>query len=222
MHKYIKSNYEDKLQGSITHYDALHSAERTVKGFTRNAHGASTHIIVGRPGEIHQIVSIRDRAWHCALKKVNGKPTEWLNNGGQFPMANGRGTANPNHWFVGIDMSNLGYLTEKNGKYYSHLKTVVPHADVAFDKKGKPWERYTEEALYSYEALILALSTELDIKEGMHYRHEDSSPTRKVDPGPVFPFHYVIDRVYALLDEYALWDQTDGHERIGDDDENYC
>lgn len=222
MHRYLQMNFDNRMQGTITHYDALYSAERAVRGFTRNKKGpSSTHFIIARNGKLYQLVSIKDRAWHAALKKRDGKPIEWLDNGGKFPMANGRSTANPNQWFIGIDFSNLGHLTEKKGEYWSSIGTKVPVENVFFDpdNNSKPWENYTEEALETYVELQTVLGLTLDLKEAMNYRHSDVSPTRKSDPGPALPFELLIDEAYEDVNWYRDWDLASDDSRMGSDGE---
>ncbi len=220
MHPFIVEEFENQLQGTITHYDALYSAERAVRGFTRNKKGPSTHFVIARDGRLYQLVSIRDRAWHAALKK-KGRSLEWPGNNGKFPMANGRGTANPNQWFIGIDFSNLGYLTEKDGKFVSSIGTTVDKEKVFFDPddQGKPWENYTDDALETYVELQTCLGLTLDLDEAMNYRHSDVSPTRKRDPGPALPFAALIDEAYADVKWYQEWDLISDDSRIGEDDE---
>lgn len=216
MHPNIEKNFNNQLHGTITHYDALHKAERTVKGFTRSPKGASTHFVIGRKGDLHQLISIKNRAWHAAFKHVDGKCVEWLEHGGRMPMANGHSTSNPNHWFVGIDFSNLGHLkVNTRGEYVSSIGTIVPPDLVFLDKTGKPWEKYTDEAINTYKQLMVALVLELDIIPGMNYRHSDTSPTRKVDPGPVLDFSNIINEIYELSKAYMEWDYTYDITRMG-------
>lgn len=207
MHPHIQKHYDNKLHGTITHYDAMNSGQLTVKAMTRSADGPSTHFVIDRDGSIYQLVSIRDRAWHAALKKG-----EWSNNGNQYSMPNGLYTSSPNQWFVGIDLSNLGPLTRKaireesddvssfiNQRYEAHNGKKIEPALVAFDEHNKPWEAYTIEALCAYKNLLLSLVMELGISKEMNVRHSDVSPTRKLDPGPVFPFHNLIDEIYSEI-----------------------
>lgn len=222
MHPIIKSKYNDQLHGTVTHYDALPNAERTVRGFTNGKKGASTHFVISRKGVIYQLASIKDRTWHAGFKRdADGKVVEWPETNGQMLLANGVYTESPNHWCVGIDLSNWGWLTASNGKYYSHAKTEVRIGDVFFDANGRPWEKYTEDAKEAYTELMVALTLELDIIEGMHYRHEDTSPTRKTDPGPALPFHSIIKHVYKLVESYALYDDYD-FDRMGNNDDLIC
>lgn len=216
MHPYIEKEFNNQLHGTITHYDALHKSSRTVKGFTKSPKGASTHFVIGRKGDLHQLISIKNRAWHAAFKHVNGECVEWREHGGRMPMANGHSTSNPNHWFVGIDLSNLGHLKFVDNHYVSSIGTKVPKELVFFDERGKPWEKYTEEAINTYKQLMVALVLELDMIPEMNYRHQDTSPSRKPDPGPALDFKKIIDEVYELSNAYMEWDYTYDLTRIGD------
>ena len=66
--------------------------------------------------------------------------------------------------------------------------------------RGVCWERYRKEATDSYVELLAALILELDLKKNMHYRHSDTSPTRKVDPGPAFDFTTYLNNAYHCVD----------------------
>lgn len=199
MHRYIHKHFDNKLQGTITHYDALPSAQRTVKGFCRNKKGASTHFIISRDGVIYQIASIYNRTWHAGFRK-----DEWPGTNGRFEMVNGHTTGNPNHWFVGIDLSNWGLLEKKGPRYYSWADVEIGVDSV--EKAGKRyWEKYTDEALISYAALQVALVNELSINREMHYRHSDTSPTRKIDPGDAFPFDSLLDDIYKEVTLEFIW-----------------
>jgi N-acetyl-anhydromuramyl-L-alanine amidase AmpD len=202
MHPFINENFGGKLQGIITHYDALPNAERTVKGFCKTDKGASTHFVIDRNGDIFQLISLHNRAQHAAIKEG-----EWPTHQGRFPMANGRSTAAPNHWFVGVDLSNLGPLKKQGKDFVSHLGTLVKR-EAAEEithgpQKGSWWEAYTDEQLQSYFSLMCAIVNTLGIDKAMNYRHSQVSPTRKQDPGPAFPFEQMIDLIYTTL---ARWD----------------
>ena len=228
MHPIVRAQYGNQLHGTVTHYDALPSAERTVRGFTKlnrdgtPTKGASTHFVTSREeGHIYQLASIHHRTWHAGFKRKDGRIIEWPQFGGKMPLANGVHTTSPNHWCVGVDLSNWGHLTKRGGKYYSYANAIIPEEKVFFDEDGNPWEEYTEDGIDAYVELMAALTLELNIEKGMHYRHSDTSPTRKVDPGPAFDFHNIIDDVYDLVDYYTFCDFMDG-DRVGENHESIC
>lgn len=190
MHDWIRDHFDNKFQGTITHYDALGSAARTVAGFTSSATGASTHFVIDRNGDIYQLASIHDRTWHAGQNA-----NEWSETGGWFTMPNGEKTKSPNQWFLGIDLSNWGYLTKTAQGYITWAKQKFS-GPVFIDSSNRPWEAYTTEAINSYCDLQLALAIELGLEAEMNIRHQDSAPKNKLDPGPALPFHDLIKRVY--------------------------
>ena len=169
--------------------------------------GTSTHFVIDRNGDIYQLASISNRTWHAGFKRdKNGKVLEWLQHGGKMPLPNGVMTESPNQWFVGVDFSNWGWLTEKGGKYFAHDKrTEIPLSKVFFDSKKKPWEAYTKEAETSYVELMFALTWTLDLDSSMHLRHSDTSPTRKVDPGNALDFHRLLETVYGAVEHAEVY-----------------
>lgn len=197
MHDWIKSNYGNKFQGTITHYDALDSAARTAAGFTRDANGASTHFVIDRGGDIYQLASIQDRTWHAGQNA-----NEWAETDGWFTMPNGEKTKSPNHWFLGIDLSNWGYLTyDKTVRQWkSHAGVVVPVDLVELDAKKRGWEIYQQAAIDTYGDLLAALVSELGIAREMNIGHSDSAPKNKVDPGPMLHLEELVMEVYEELE----------------------
>lgn len=204
MHETIKQRFGNRLQGTITHYDAMGSAQGAANAMAPKAKvdpkpgGASTHFVIDRNGDIYQLSSIHTRTWHAGFKRdKNGKVVEWQEHGGKMPLPNGMKTESPNQWFVGVDLSNWGFLSLSKGKYFAHdKKTEIPIGKVHFDSNKKPWEAYTKDAKTSYVELMFALTWMLELSKDMHFRHSDTSPTRKVDPGNAFPFFELLDVVY--------------------------
>jgi N-acetyl-anhydromuramyl-L-alanine amidase AmpD len=203
MHETIKARFKNRLQGTITHYDAMGSAASAARAMAPTPPdpkpgGASTHFVIDRNGDIHQLASICNRTWHAGFKRDKaGKVIEWAKEGGKMPLPNGVRTESPNQWFIGVDLSNWGWLTARGGKYYAHdKKTEIPLDRVYFDSDKKPWEAYTKDSRTSYVELMMAISWTLDISKDMHFRHSDTSPTRKVDPGKAFDFYDLLDIVY--------------------------
>ena len=199
MHPWIRDHFDNKFQGTVTHYDALGSALRTATGFCSSPVGASTHFVIDRNGDLYQLASIHDRTWHAGQNS-----DEWSECGGQYTMPNGEKTKSPNQWFLGIDLSNWGYLNydKASHKYYSWTKTEVPSSRVGFDAGGKPWELYQLDALDTYGDLIWLLSSELGIKAEMHVGHSDVAPKNKVDPGPLLHHRDLITEIYEAMSSH--------------------
>lgn len=228
MHALIKSDYDNHLMGTCTHYDALPSAERTARGFSQNqGRSASTHIVIDRHSsagsdfaDIYVLASVHDRTWHAGLNLKGGDvPTV---------LPNGVSMTSPNQWLVGIDLSNWGLLKRDKvdkGKFYSwpnNYTTVVwdgtPRSCLLPDNiLGHYWESYSDEALNSYLAVMSTLIQHNNMGIEWHYRHSDLSPKRKLDPGPAFPFRDLLEMLYSPMPElFSL--HSEDHDRMGDAD----
>lgn len=68
---------------------------------------------------------------------------------------------------IGIEICNFGYLTEKNGKYYTYTGQTVPDeyvCDLGFKFRGyQYWHKYTDAQINSLEYLLKLLSRQYSI-----------------------------------------------------------
>lgn len=141
---------------------------------------ASAHCVIGRAGDITQIVPFTRQAWHAGV-------SIW------------RGRSGCNAFSIGIEYDNWGYLNQTmDFKYKSHSGTEVPSDRVIKAQHKNPayaqlqwWETYTSEQIEAGIALTRAIldkyPTILEI-----VGHEDVSPGRKSDPGPAFPWNHFL------------------------------
>lgn len=221
MHKVIREHYDNRLIGCITHYTALGDGRKTAKRFHNHDRAkvegkpyrsVSTHFIVCRDGHIIQLASIHDRTWHAARKGL------------QFtvPATRGnpsRGSRNPNHWFVGVDLANWGLLKGDERKGWTTW-TKKSFGDQVFkDERGRAWEAYPTFQVDAYLALMEALKEELEIPRSAQLGHSDIDPGRKIDPGPALRFEQQMDKIYAPeptfdedWDEATYWASRSGVE----------
>jgi N-acetyl-anhydromuramyl-L-alanine amidase AmpD len=154
----------------VIHFTANGSVSGTVKWFQKQGSEASAHVIIGRDGQVVQMVAFDRRAWHAGQSR-------W------------RGLTDLNSHSIGIELVNWGKLTYRNGRLYSWAQQEVEESDAErlTDKDGKEgwWQRFTVEQL----EVCFNLCREIV----QHYRLEDVlghfevSPGRKIDPGPAFP-----------------------------------
>lgn len=144
-----------------------------VNYFMGKAARSSAHLVIGRNGEVAQIVPFDVRAWHA------GKSV-W------------RGRSNCNDFSIGIEIDNWGPLKKtQDGKFRSWTGHAVEpdrvtemrhkhHTDMSF------WETFPEKQLQAVrEASVAILAAYPTIGEIVG--HDDIAPGRKVDPGPAFP-----------------------------------
>ena len=165
------------MGGSITpeyviiHYTANASVDETFRHFLRSSSKASAHVIVGRDGQVIQMVPFDRAAWHAGESVWGGRPRL-------------------NGFSVGIEAVNFGYLTYRNGKFFSHDGREVPEDQAVrlahkHDGKMRWWHAYTKVQVDACFEIARALYAHYHMAGVLG--HDDVSPRRKQDPGPAFP-----------------------------------
>lgn len=166
---------------------------------------ASAHYCTGRDGRTIQLVRENRSAWHAGSNTT--KPR--LNNRGQL-----------NLWTIGHEISNWLGLRKEDDKFYCWpdnwtkeyngpepicKPTYYKAAETYFDKNGKKifpdgtisyWEPYTDEQIEAIIQLWSELIKRYGITKEFIAGHDQVDPTRKIDPGPLFPYKYIIDAIY--------------------------
>ena len=155
----------------IMHYTAGASAESSVAWFLNPAAKASAHLVIGRNGQITQVVAFNRRAWHAGESRWGSR-------------------VGLNQWSLGIELDNAGELVRHSDGWRTKWGRPINAADVleAAHKNGGPvtgWHTYTHEQL---EVAQLVAATLVDYYELTDLLgHDDIAPGRKTDPGPAFP-----------------------------------
>lgn len=158
----------------IMHYTAGTTSSGAVSWFQNPEAQASAHLVIDRDGSIVQMVAFNRRAWHAGKSK-------WGNLEGM------------NHYSIGIELVNAGKLRKNSsGQWVNWSNKVIPAADVIVAKHKDEsseagWHEYPEaqiEASTKVGALLHKTYNFTDI-----LGHDDVSPGRKVDPGPLFPLN---------------------------------
>ncbi len=172
------AGYPDTI---VIHYTAGASYRSSVNWLKDKRAMASAHLVVGRKGEVVQLVPFNTIAWHAGRSQWNGRTR--LNN-----------------YSIGIEIANAGLLERRANGYYTSYGTKVPDDQVvlAQHKHGdveQAWEAYSIEQLNMVEDLCLALMEAYPIKEIVG--HDDIAPHRKTDPGPAFPLEAMRNRLLA-------------------------
>jgi len=164
----------------ILHYTASGNVPGTVGSLTRKGGNKSAHLVIGRDGEVVQLASFDQRAWHCGQ-------SEW------------KGLEGLNYYSIGIEFVNWGDLTEdKDGVFRSWAGTIVPSHEVvnAIHKNEtipRDWQDFTPAQLAKGAEVARAILEAYPSIE-MILGHDDIAPTRKTDPGPAFPMNqFLID-----------------------------
>lgn len=167
----------------IIHYTAGASARSSVRTLCRKGAKASAHLVVGRQGEIFQLVPFDIIAWHAGKSSYQGR-------------------TGFNRYSVGIELDNAGQLTPSgSGGFLTWFNRSVPPEEAIqaiHRNQLKPswWQSYTDVQIELTELLCRLLMDKYDVHSILG--HEEIAPRRKVDPGPAFPLDKIRTR---LLDE---------------------
>lgn len=149
----------------ILHYTAGSSVMSSSRYLARPDVAASAHIVIGRAGEVVQLVPFNIEAWHAGKSRYKGR-------------------SELNHYSIGIELDNLGQLRQEGGKFVAECGVVVPFEEVYVDesRQGKTyWHKYTkvqEKVLADVCGLLIDYYSIQDV-----VGHSDVTD-RKVDPGP--------------------------------------
>jgi len=160
----------------IIHFSGSGDLEGTVDHLTKKGSKKSAHLVIGRNGEMIQLASFDRRAWHCG-------ESQW----GQYK--------NLNDCSIGIEMENWGKLhTDRSGKYISWVGTRVAPDDVDYaqhrnEDEDAPWHKFTHAQIVRCKEVAAELVKTYNLEAILG--HDDISPARKNDPGPLFPMDEV-------------------------------
>jgi N-acetylmuramoyl-L-alanine amidase len=175
----------------IIHYTAGSSAEGAISWFCNPQAKVSAHLVIGRDGNITQVVPFNRIAWHA------GK-SQWDARSGL------------NNFSIGIELDNAGKLERVGSRWISSAtKRAYPDDDVLVanhrhDPAGTPpsgWHEYTEAQMEAALAVGSLLMQRYQLKDVLG--HEDIAPGRKTDPGPAFPLRSFRSRLLGRRDDEA-------------------
>ena len=160
----------------ILHYtagmDAISSAKFLVKPDVK----ASAHVVIGRDGQVIQMVPFNIEAWHAGKSSYGGRNEL-------------------NHYSIGIELDNAGELQRVGDRYYSSFgREYSPDQVYTTEEEGRAryWHSFTEGQFATTEEICRLLKECYGIKYLV--RHSDITP-RKTDPGPAFPFDELRKRL---------------------------
>lgn len=149
----------------ILHYTAGSSVMSSARYLARPDVAASAHLVIGRAGEVVQLVPFNIVAWHAGRSRYAGR-------------------SELNHCSLGIELDNLGQLRQEGGRFVAECGVVVPFDEVYVDESGQGktyWHKYTkvQESVLAEVCGVLTDHYPIDEIVG----HSDVTE-RKVDPGP--------------------------------------
>lgn len=185
-HTHVSPSHTSRVRHLVIHYTDVDEAESL--SVLTGPH-VSAHYILPLPARDHrgqplvyQLVDEERRAWHAGA-------SAW------------RGRTNINDTSIGIEIVNTG-----PDRPYAEVERLLeedPEASVEIQ-----WTPYPEAQI---EALI-ALSRDIIERHDIHptdvVAHSDIAPTRKIDPGPHFPWRQLHEAgigVWPEEDTVARW-----------------
>lgn len=175
----------------VMHYTAGGSAEGAISWLCNPAAKASAHLVIGRDGQITQLVPFNRIAWHAGQ-------SQWA------------GRSGLNGFSIGIELDNAGRLERAGGRWVSaatkrsYVDDDVLIANHKHDAAGalpSGWHEYSEAQLDAAARAGLALVEKYALKDVLG--HEDIAPGRKSDPGPAFPLASFRARLMGRADDAA-------------------
>ena len=149
----------------ILHYTAGRDALSSAKFLARSDVEASAHLVIGRKGEVIQLVPFNIEAWHAGKSCYEGRNEL-------------------NHYSIGIELDNLGQLRLEGGQFVAECGRKVPVRVVYTEDSGNEstyWHRYTDVQMRVLEEVCDLLTEYYPIRDIVG--HSDVS-SRKVEPGP--------------------------------------
>ena len=169
----------------VMHFTAARSAGSAVAWLTHREARASAHLVIGRDGDITQLVPFDRVAWHAGVSR-------W------------EGLIGLNAHSIGIELDNGGRLERKGQKWCAWFGTDYPEGEVmqaVHKNETAPcgWHVYTPAQLEAALEASRAIVNKYALRDVLG--HEDVSPGRKCDPGPAFPMGNFRSRLFGRSDD---------------------
>jgi len=193
-----KKNTKKFKQGQpdtiVIHYTAGRNAKSSANYLVKDDVKASAHVVIGREGEIIQLVPFDTIAWHAGNSAYDGR-------------------IGFNKYSIGIELDNAGILEKAGDKYLSWFGKKYPANDVIQaihrnENKEKFWHIFTEEQIQACEDICdLLLKNYKTITNILG--HDEIAPGRKLDPGPAFPLEKLRNLLLQERDsEGSIYENT--------------
>lgn len=182
----LSPHYSDRKGHDITHdvihYTAGGRASGTVRWFQDPRSRVSAHYVIARDGKVTRCVPLSKKAWHA---------------GASWARYHGERKFGVNEFSIGYELANRGRLYQEDGQFYYKFgrdfrKYRGPEPGWGVMREGRRmirgfWEPYPEVQILALRALLREVDKETGTNR-MIVGHNEISPGRKVDPGPLFPW----------------------------------
>ena len=176
----------------IIHYTAGADAESAIRTLCDPHRQVSAHVVVGRDGQITQLVSFQRIAWHAGKSRWGARESF-------------------NQHALGIEIDNAGQLEMQDGRYLSWFGREYQQAEVMWgvhrhQTQRTPWHRFPAVQLQGVVCLCRLLVSAYGIRHILG--HDEIALVRKELGWKAEPFEIPSD-------VYAGWD----HKEQGATDE---
>lgn len=191
-------HFTNKPSLIIVHYTAGASLESSANWLCNPQVKASAHIIIGKNGNIIQLVPFNKKAWHAGKSK-------W------------ESLTNINKYSIGIEMDNAGKLSKRVDGYYTSFNKKIDDQNVVlakhkFGNQEEAWEAYTQEQINSFINVCNILIQSFPIERIIG--HEDIAPDRKTDPGPALSLLSLEETILNGRKDIENTDQLDRDAKL--------
>ncbi len=179
----------------VIHYTAGGTAEGAVSWLTNRVSQASAHLVIDRNGEITQLVPFDRIAWHAGASAWEGR----------YGL---------NRYSLGIELVNAGRLVRQSDHWRAWYGTLYDSDEVVEavhknDRRLYGWQVFPQIQVEAALAVSQILVSHYGIKDIVG--HDDISPRRKWDPGPVFPMESFRSRIVGRAESAPpLFETTTG------------
>ena len=174
----------------VIHFTAGRSAESSIEWFKNDkieaSKRSSAHLVIDREGKIYQLIDFNQKAWHAGRSR-------WAENVGF------------NDFSIGIELDNPGRLKKEGDKYIAWFGKEYPKEGVIeavhkHEDYASYWLTYTEKQIDACLNVCKNLMQKYpSIKDILG--HDDISPIRKNDPGPLFPMENFRAKLLGRQDD---------------------
>jgi N-acetylmuramoyl-L-alanine amidase len=171
----------------IVHFTAGQTLSGAVQWLINPKSAVSSHLVIGKDGEITQLVPFNRVAWHAGTSAWKGRSAL-------------------NRYSIGIELDYPGPLTKSGDHWVASFKKDYPDTNILVAKamygaRTYGWLSYPDIQVETTIQAAVALFQSYKITEILG--HEEIAPGRKWDPGPAFPWDYVRSEVQKRLSDTA-------------------
>jgi N-acetylmuramoyl-L-alanine amidase len=176
----------------VMHYTAGRSAQSSAGWLCDPRAKASAHLVIGRDGQVIQLVPFRTVAWHAGVSAWHDGVRRWVG---------------MNNHAISIELDNPGRLVRTPAGWRSLSLGTEYAPNEAIEATHKNETRPAGWCLYPQAQLEVAFEVAALLVET--YRlvgilgHDDVAPSRKTDPGPAFPLQSFQSRLFGRADDHA-------------------